>query len=71
VVVKKRSVRLAVDRNWLKRRIRESYRQLRPSLQSECLLVVLARREALSVSQAILQETLRHSLEEASVLVRG
>jgi ribonuclease P protein component len=68
IVVKKRSVAQAVDRNRVKRCFREAYRRLRPHLHTDCLLVVLARKEAVREPQPVLEKALRHSLEEASVL---
>jgi ribonuclease P protein component len=68
IVVKKRSVAQAVNRNRLKRCFREAYRHLRPHLQADCLLVVLARKEAVRETQPVLEQALRRSLEEASVL---
>ncbi|MEI6509736.1 MAG: ribonuclease P protein component [bacterium] len=71
IVVKKRSVAQAVNRNRLKRCFREAYRRLRPQLRTDCLLVVLARKEAVRETQPALEQALRRSLEEASVLSRA
>lgn len=57
LAIAKKSIRRAVDRNLIKRTIRESFRMQQQQLGTMDI-VVLARKEALSVSSEVLRASL-------------
>ncbi len=57
LAIAKKNIRLAVDRNYLKRTIRENFRMQQQQLGTMDI-VVLARKEALDVSADVLRASL-------------
>jgi RNase P protein component len=60
-----------VPRNRLKRILRESYRSLRPSLTSDCMVILVGRKEALAVSKVFLDQALCVLFRQAGIFVHA
>jgi ribonuclease P protein component len=67
-VVTSRRVGGAVDRNRVRRRLREVLRQARPALRAGCWLVITARRAAAAASCQVLREEWLRLASRASIL---
>ena len=66
-VVSSRKVGGAVERVRARRRLREAYRRLRPTLQAGCDVVLVARASAVTASWMELEEDLRRQLRRAGI----
>lgn len=58
----------AVARNWVKRRIRQSLTELKPSLKQDCDFIVIARPTVAYMSTQEVKQHLIHVLRLAKVL---
>lgn len=71
LVIAKRHLRLAVDRNLIKRLIREAFRIRRADLPSRDLIVRLAVKPDLPIDRQALAEEIRKLLEKCASLEPG
>ena len=58
----------AVQRNWVKRRIRESLKQLKPQIKKDCDFIVIARPSVTDMALKDIKQHLIHILKIAKVL---
>ncbi|WP_461240078.1 ribonuclease P protein component [Paucilactobacillus sp. N302-9] len=57
----------AVNRNWVKRRIRQSILELKPQIKSQCDFLVIARPSARKMSMAETKQQLTHVMKLANL----
>ena len=61
----------AVERNRMKRRLREILRNIVPQLQSELDILVIPKRTAEEISFHLLKEKVHHSFQKAGLLLEN
>lgn len=58
----------AVQRNWVKRRIRQSLTELKPQLKQDCDFIVIARPSVTDMAMTDIKKHLLHVLKLAHIL---